>query len=80
MANYSRPYFLIVSRPAGESVWAPQFGEHDRESAKAELCMMKADAARLSPRAERNTFKLIRCANASRAACDAAVATLNAAA
>jgi hypothetical protein len=76
MAKLSRPYFILALRTAGGS-WGADFGDFERATVAAELADRK-DAQRYIAKADREQFKLVRAANASRAACDAALAALNA--
>lgn len=76
MANFTRPYFLLVEQ-GSDGKWSAQFGDHDAETVKTERGDLR-DGDRHKAKADRHgPLKVIRADNASRKACEAAVAKLN---
>jgi hypothetical protein len=76
MSNYRRPYFLLVEQ-APDGKWSVQFGDHDAETVKLER-EDRRYSDRYLPKADRHgPMRLLRSANASQTACNAALEALN---
>ena len=72
----AKAYFTLVSRLIEHGVWAPQFGDYDRETVEFEMADMKA-ADRLDKR-PRALYRIVKTPSARQHLVDAALAKLNA--